>query len=708
MNSMAHTAAAKLPRHWSGRRASFARPDPFWGCGLALLLALSAVGQTPPPGQSADLAAAAAAEKSGNYQDAARGYRQFLSTITPATPAPLVVETRTRLATVLFMLHRYRESMDVLDPLGFPPSGRSNPIAKTPPQRANSAAIPAQAWLVRGLDELELNQLPDAIRSLRRTLALDQSSGTARLALGDALARNGELEEAAEAYRQQLQRAPDTVDAWYKLGSVYQELAGKLAAELTQKQGNSILAIQLSAEESLDRGDYWGAAKELFPLIQRASSSDQAGSKPPASAFQPGLHATFGTALLQLGYPRAAEREFETELSQDFDSLPAQLGMAEIEALNLHWDAALGTFGRLITLYPRGLARQLESPPATLLAEAKKKQQLSLPTQLAESPAGKLWDQWLASGGLESVPRSGSSGRPCSPPPSRQELLPGYWISEACSSDLVNKIRAQENPSPSERAKLAEAEYRLGEYQSAAEGSRALLRGAAGDPWAYYWLVKSYSALAGTCFDKLAEVGPDSARVHEILARYHSERQQLAAARDEYQAALRLDPSLPDLHLGLGTVYWQSGDWSRAETELTKALELSPASAVAAYELGDCFVQQHQWSAAASPLERALADPAVQRPARLDLAKAEAESGHSDSAIKNLNLLAADDADGSVHHRLAMVYRKIGDSAKARDAFAQSEALHKASDQLDQSRIEALERESEGSPTPAPSSSSPQ
>lgn len=681
--------------------------------GFILLFTMPAAGRLPQAQQSADLTAAAAAEKSGDYEQAARKYREFLATVGSSTPTSAVIEGRTRLATALFMLHRYRESLEALDPLGFPSSRRPNPGTQTSSQQAKAAGIPAQAWLVRGLDDLELNQLAEAIRSLRRALALDEASGTARLALGDALARNGELNEAADVYREQLQRAPGTVDAWYKLGSVYEELAGKLTGEFARKQGNEVLVSQLSAEQALDRGDYWGAVKALFPVVKPASRADRGASKPKtgsfpapavrAPAFQPGLHATFGAALLQLGYPYAAEREFQAELSRDPGCLPAELGMVQIEALRSNWDAALDIFGRLMTLYPVELARQLESPPVSLLAEAVKKQQASLPAQLANSAAGKLWNEWLASAGLDSRSRLDSAPGSCPAPPPQQEQKPGYWMSEACLTQLLNRLGARKNLNESERHQRAEAEYRLGDYQAAADDSRALLREAPADSWAYYWLVKSYSALGGVCFEKLAEVGPDSARVHEILARYHSDRQQLAAARTEYEAALRLDPALPDLHLGLGTVYWQSGDWTRAEAELSKALELSPGSGVAAYELGDCFVQQHQWQAAASPLERALLDPAVERRARLDLAKAQAELGETGPAIKNLTLLAVGDRDGEVHYRLATIYRKIGDPARAQEALAQSEALRKASDQLGPGQIEALEQESGGSqPHPPP------
>jgi len=646
---------------------------------------------------AAELTAAAAAERSGNYEEAARDYRDFLSKAAPSTPSSAVIEVRTRLATALFMLHRYRDSLQALEPLDFTSGG-------------GSAPLPGQAWLVRGLDELELNQLPEAVRALREALVLNPASGTARLALGDALARSGQLEQAADAYRDELQRAPKTADAWYKLGSVYQEMSGKFAADLIRQQPDQIIALQLSAEQMLDRGDYWGAAKALFPVMQqlpstahqRASSASVSQKLPAAktadSTFQPGLHATFGAALLQLGYPRAAEREFRAELSQDPDCLPASLGMAEIEMLRSNWDAAIEIFNRLMTLYPQELARELESPPASPLTEAAKEKGLSVPSGpagLAISPAGKLISAWIESGGLGSAPQPDSGTRRCSPAPSAADSAPGHWMSEACSTALEQDLRDRKSLNRNERVKLAETEYRLGNYEQAVRDGRELLRQAATDPWAFYWLARSYSALAGMCFEKLAEVGPDSARVQEILARYHSQRQQLAAARKEYESALRLEPGLPDLQLGLGTVDWQSGDWTRAEAELSKALEISPGSAVTAYELGDCYVQQHQWQAAVNPLERALADPSVERRARLDLSKAEAELGDTDAAIKNLLVLSPDDPDGEVHYRLAMLYRKIGEPKKADKALNQSEVLRKASDQVGQRQIEDLESGSE-------------
>jgi tetratricopeptide (TPR) repeat protein len=646
-----------------------------------------------------ELGAAAAAERSGNYDDAARHYQNFLSTAASVSTvgrsalSPAIIEARTRLGTALFMLHRYRESLSALRPLPFPAGSGG-------PHRVGAPAIPAQAWLVEGLDYLDLNQLSDATRFLRQAIALNPNSGTARLALGDALARSDHPEDAEAQYREQLRRTPDVLEAWYKLGLVYTNLAQRATAGFSEQQGGSVLARQLAAEQLSDRGDYWGAAQALFPVVDSSGpgsnqqiakmAADQGTRGSAGSAFQPGLHASFGTALLYLSYPRAAEKEFEAELSGDPESLPAQLGKAEVAALHSDWDGALAIFGHLMDVYPAALARRLEMPPPARLVEAWPREESKLQPPLAEAPAAKLWAAWLGGGGLKLPPAASGQDRCSSPSQSRQHE-PGYWMVEACAAELRTDLGSRKILTENERAKLVETDYRLGDYEKARDGARALLRLSAHDPWGGYWLAKSYSALIGECFARLSDLNPDSARVHEILANYDADRQQWAPARNEYEAALRLAPELPDLHLGLGTVYWRSGDWSRALDELKKTLDLAPGSTVAAYELGDSYIQEHQWRDALDYLPRALKDPAVERKARLDLAKAEGELGDSAAAIKDLSLLAADDHDGEVHYRLAMAYRGIGDSAKAQAALGVSEALRKTSDQLTRQRLETLE-----------------
>src|SRR5438270_3435147 len=109
------------------------------------------------------------------FENAVAYYQKILAGSPPRTTE---VETRTRLAMAYFMLHRYDESLQAIQPL----TTAANVSAKAPAR----SDVPAQAWTVQGLDYLELNRLPEAITSLQRALATNPSAGTARPALGDA------------------------------------------------------------------------------------------------------------------------------------------------------------------------------------------------------------------------------------------------------------------------------------------------------------------------------------------------------------------------------------------------------------------------------------------------------------------------------------------------------------------------------------------
>ena len=63
---------------------------------------------------------------------------------------------------------------------------------------------------------------------------------------------------------------------------------------------------------------------------------------------------------------------------------------------------------------------------------------------------------------------------------------------------------------------------------------------------------------------------------------------------------------------------------------------------------------------------------------RLDLSKAESELGLTQQALQDLLPIAPDDKDGEVHYRLATLYRKLGDRARADEALATFKQLRAA------------------------------
>ena len=233
----------------SQRSGSLPLAELLWALAAVLLNFPALCGQVPD--LQSELKAAATAEQSGHYEEAATLYQKLLSGIDSSKVNPSVlVHVRTRLATAYYLLHRYRESLEAVAPL----TSKGSPYSP----------LPAQAWLVQGLDCVELGQLPEAIASLHQALELNPDSGTARLALGDALARSGRIAEAVKEYEDQTERTPALPDAWYKLGLAYAQLATKVGQDLAQKRPGEHRRTATQSAGIVRQGRYSGYGRDVI------------------------------------------------------------------------------------------------------------------------------------------------------------------------------------------------------------------------------------------------------------------------------------------------------------------------------------------------------------------------------------------------------------------------------------------------------------
>jgi len=642
----------------------------FWLC-LLLFHRTALVARSPQSGESPtpaeELKAATSADKAGDYATAARHFQNFLDKVEPAQVKPqAITEVRTRLATLYFLLHEYRESLRTVTPLTS--------------AKGSSVPVPQQAWLVQGLDELEINQVSEAIPALREALKLNAASGTARLALGDALARDGNLAGAIDQFKEQLRRTPDEVEAWYKLGLSYAFLSKEASKNFWERYPEDPLGQQLKAEGSISRGSYTEALRTLFALLKEDTS--------PA-----GLYADLGTALLDLGFPQTAEPQFQKELKRDPHSPDALFGLSVVMALHGDWDGVTEQVRTLAESNPQELTRLFESSPPIVLRQASQQKQMMIPVHFARTPAGAAWSNWLQESDVDLSWAKTGPEKTCSEVLGPPQLEPGTWLPETCYRQVADKLRKQKGSLQSDRDKLAEAELRQGSLEDAEAAARRALESRPSDGRAMYWLVRSYEALGYAAFRQVSRLSPNSARLHQIMAKYYTDKHETSHAVTEYEAAIKLSPELPDLHLGLGTVYWEAGDWDQAEAPLRRALDLSPSLLAASYELGDVYVQKRQWKSAIRYLHSAEGDQTLNYQACLDLSKAEAGLGYTQKAIDYLLRLAGQDPDGEIHYRLALLYRKLGDSAKAEAAFTTSNQLRQASLQHGQEVLQTMEKE---------------
>jgi tetratricopeptide (TPR) repeat protein len=610
-------------------------------------------------------------DKSQVYEKAIARYTEFLANPPKGTPRSSLAKTRTDLATAYFMLHRYSESLEVSKPVIDETSRFSNSV---------SSSAQAQAWLVRGLDYLELDRPGEATFSLRQAVAANSNSGTARLALGDALARSGQLEEASLVYAEQTRRTPSLPEAWYKLGLAHIQIANELPRTSSPRFGQSALGQQFAAERFLLSGNNHEAAKILSRLARQGANL-------------PGLHAELGMALLGLGYAKSGEAQFNQEVVIDPFSPMARVGLAETAALRGDWQEVTAELVRAEATAPRELARLLEFAPAGIVHQAWT-MGMQLPENFARSPAGNAWKAWVSRSETPQL-SSLTSTKPSCSRMSEAVIQPGAWLPEPCYQQLRDRLKSKKVLITKEKIKLAEAEFRLGNYQSALREAKHLTIDSRQNEWGIFWLSKAHAALAADYFVKVGSLNSDSARVHQMLAQHYASWSDYGKATSEYQAAIRLAPDLPDLHLALGTVHWQAGEWPEAEQELRRTLELAPGSVVAHYELGNTYLQQRQWQRAITELRQVGSGSPLMRASKLDLSKAESEAGLTQQALQDLLPIAPDDKDGEVHYRLAALYRKLGDRARAEEALATFKQFRAASQAASAGDLDLIEGEQE-------------
>jgi tetratricopeptide (TPR) repeat protein len=653
------------------------------GTGLAFSAAQPAA-QSSPDNQSGS------SQSSQEIEQAAAKYESSLADPAPGTTSAALAEVRVRLGTAYFLLHRYPDSLRALAPVTGPGSREASQEFATHPGTNNQLLL-AQAFLICGLDHLELNEARDAIAPLHRALAFDPKNANARLALGDAFARNNQMEEAEKQYEDQLQITPSLSDGWYKLGMVHLQLASDSTHALTSLSADSILSRQLISESMLAGDQNWDAARDLLQLAKSAPT-------------QPGVHADLGRALFALGYAKSAAAEFQKELSLDPQDPSAMLGLAETALLRGQWQDADSQLDKLAASQPLQFARLAESAPAGPLLQSWNDGQLKMPESVANTPEGNLWKTWLTNSSL--MPDMVSSlAHPvveCASISSASEAAPGEWLSEACYRHLLHTLRQRQTLTLAENIRLTETLFRLGEYQESLRHAQRLLQSHPGNEWATYWLSKAHAELAGDCFLKLALLDPSSPRVHQMLAERYVGWGQFSQAVTEYQTAIRLAPALPDLYLGLGDTYMHMLDWTHAVPEYQKTIELAPGSLAAEAELGHAYFKLGEFKLAITQLSQ-IPDSAPQAAAaRLDIANAEDQLGETRQAIADLQPFLAQDKDGELHYRLGVFYRKIGDQDHAKQAMQQFQTLRAAQLAVSHNEIQALEDEKQDTPSALP------
>jgi len=182
-------------------------------------------------------------------------------------------------------------------------------------------------------------------------------------------------------------------------------------------------------------------------------------------------------------------------------------------------------------------------------------------------------------------------------------------------------------------------------------------------------------------YHEILMLNAESAEADMLAGEALDEMKDIAGAIEQFRAAVKADPKMPDVHFGLGYLLWTKRRYVEASPEFQAELDNDPNHAQALTYLADVDMHLSHPEAAAPLLEKAIrVDPTIEL-AHLDLGSIEADAGRSEDALHELQAaekLTPNDVD--VHWRLGRLYKAMGDQQNAKAELDKARSITEAAD----------------------------
>lgn len=183
-------------------------------------------------------------------------------------------------------------------------------------------------------------------------------------------------------------------------------------------------------------------------------------------------------------------------------------------------------------------------------------------------------------------------------------------------------------------------------------------------------------------YHQILSLNADSAEADMLAGEALDEMKDKAGAAEQFRAAIKADPRMPDVHFGLGYLLWGLLEYDEAASQFQAELANNPNHAQALTYLADSDIKLSHPEVAQPLLEKAIhIDPRIEL-AHLDLGILLSESGKRNEALSELKIAEnINPNDQDVHWRLGRFYKAAGMNAEAKREFDKTRSLQKAADQ---------------------------
>ena len=215
------------------------------------------------------------------------------------------------------------------------------------------------------------------------------------------------------------------------------------------------------------------------------------------------------------------------------------------------------------------------------------------------------------------------------------------------------------------------------------------------DEQVMYYCARAHMLVAEAVYKQLAQLDPDSALVHRGMAESFDIAGQPEKAIAEYEAAIRKDPTNPDLFDALGEANQKMSRVDAARTAYEEELQLNPHSALALYNLGRIDVERGKPESGVALLRKAAGVHSSPAPTDFYLGLGLAETGQNEEAAGWLEKALANQPSPFIEqgawYQLARVYPKLNRKADSQHALAElKRLLDQAEKQKDVTAKEAV------------------
>ncbi len=183
-------------------------------------------------------------------------------------------------------------------------------------------------------------------------------------------------------------------------------------------------------------------------------------------------------------------------------------------------------------------------------------------------------------------------------------------------------------------------------------------------------------------YKEILTLNAESAEADMLAGEALDEMKDRTAAIEQFRAAVKSDPKMPEAHFGLGYLLWGQLQFDEAAKQFQAELEINPNHVQSLTYLGDSLMKLSHPEAAQPLLEKALSIDSKDQLAHLDLGILYIDAGRNDDALRELKTAEQlDPADQNVHFRLGRFYKSTGKTAEANAEFEKTRSLQKASDE---------------------------